>query len=610
MGTPGNDSLTGTAGNDTLSGDDGSDTLVGLDGDDSLLGGAGYDSLFGNAGNDTLDGGDGGGWMSGENGDDLLLGGYGGDVLHGGAGSDTIYLQGALAELASTTNHASAGADNDHVFGSAGKDYVTGDAGNDTLTGGDGSDTLFGGADADWLNGAMHDDSLMGDDGNDTMIGGDGADYLSGGAGNDFLAGDVLSGPGVELAFSRGNTLSGGDGDDRVLGSLNDDYVTGGTGSDSLVGGAGNDILTSDTGVLDTGVEVDTLIGGDGNDTYYVGANDIAVEFDGGGIDTITTTRTAFSMGTGFENLRLEGVAAARGYGNGADNTMWANRGDTLFNAGAGIDTVSYEFESTGGITLWLALVTAQATGGSGSDTLIGFENAIGSGYADSLRGTSLANFLDGRAGNDTLRGGDGADTLAGGAGDDLLIGDSGSDTVDYSLATKYVSVDLADQYNYRGEGSGFDTLISIENATGSKYNDWFSGTGDTNSLAGGAGNDNLDGRGGRDVLTGGTGADHFRISDASYSGPDAPTRDLVVDFSHAEGDLIDLSSMDANGDVEGSPVFVFIGTAAFSADATGQVRYDAVNGIVYGSMDADADAEFSIEIAGAPALVAGDFVM
>ena len=56
-----------------------------------------------------------------------------------------------------------------------------------------------------------------------------------------------------------------------------------------------------------------------------------------------------------------------------------------------------------------------------------------------------------------------------------------------------------------------------------------------------------------------------------------------------------------------------FIGTDAFGADATGQLRYtyDAGTGtlMLYGSTDADADAEFQVEIHGASSLASSDFL-
>ena len=62
---------------------------------------------------------------------------------------------------------------------------------------------------------------------------------------------------------------------------------------------------------------------------------------------------------------------------------------------------------------------------------LAGFENAVGSSFADHLIGNGRANWLSGGAGDDTLTGGAGADRLNGGAG---------SDTADYADATSGVS--------------------------------------------------------------------------------------------------------------------------------------------------------------------------
>ncbi len=59
-----------------------------------------------------------------------------------------------------------------------------------------------------------------------------------------------------------------------------------------------------------------------------------------------------------------------------------------MLDGAAGNDTVSYAFASAG-VTVSLASAGAQATGGSGSDTLISIENLIGSGFNDSLTGNA-----------------------------------------------------------------------------------------------------------------------------------------------------------------------------------------------------------------------------
>jgi hypothetical protein len=86
----------------------------------------------------------------------------------------------------------------------------------------------------------------------------------------------------------------------------------------------------------------------------------------------------------------------------------------------------------------------------------------------------------------------------------------------------------------------------------------------------------------------------------------DGPT--VIADFGHLDGDVIDLSLLDANFALGGDQAFTFIGSAAFSADATGQLRY--VDGFLQASVNAEAFAEIVIEVNGAPALVAADFVL
>ena len=84
------------------------------------------------------------------------------------------------------------------------------------------------------------------------------------------------------------------------------------------------------------------------------------------------------------------------------------------------MDRVSYS-RATGGVTVSLGVTTAQATGGSGSDTLVNIENLVGSNYDDVLSGSGGDNVISGGTGNDTLTGNAGRDTLAGGAGNDVF---------------------------------------------------------------------------------------------------------------------------------------------------------------------------------------------
>jgi Ca2+-binding RTX toxin-like protein len=84
-----------------------------------------------------------------------------------------------------------------------------------------------------------------------------------------------------------------------------------------------------------------------------------------------------------------------------------------------------------------LAIDAAQATGGSGSDTLLNFENLTGGNFNDILTGSTTANTLSGGAGNDTLNGGAGNDLLLGGTGVDRLNGGSGADRFDFNALSE-----------------------------------------------------------------------------------------------------------------------------------------------------------------------------
>lgn len=174
-------------------------------------------------------------------------------------------------------------------------------------------------------------------------------------------------------------------------------------------------------------------------------------------------------------------------------------------------------------------------------------ENAKGGSGDDRLIGNNRGNVMSGGTGKDRIEGLDGADTLNGGAGADRLIGGNGTDS--------------------------------------------------------------LRGHGGKDVMTGGTGADRF-IFAGGDSAASRSSADRITDFSHAQGDRIDLSAIDANRAVDGNQAFAFIGSGAFTA--AGQLHVVQADGHSYleGNMDADLAAELVIRLDAPVALVAGDLVL
>jgi Ca2+-binding RTX toxin-like protein len=156
---------------------------------------------------------------------------------------------------------------------------------------------------------------------------------------------------------------------------------------------------------------------------------------------------------------------------------------------------------------------------------------------------------------DDQLTGGGGADRLFGGSGDDHLYGGSSADV-----------------------------------------------------LAGGSGKDWLFGNYGADRLTGNGGADMFVFTQRSDSTVAAKARDIITDFSHQDGDQINLSFDTGGGPIPGSNLS-FIGAKTFSHHA-GEVRdfvYDG-NTIVQVDATGDAKADFELILLGKMNLTGDDF--
>ncbi|MDB5438887.1 MAG: hypothetical protein JWM33_1314, partial [Caulobacteraceae bacterium] len=232
------------------------------------------------------------------------------------------------------------------------------------------------------------------------------------------------------------------------------------------------------------------------------------------------------------------------------------------------------------------------------------------------LSGGTSADSLIGGRGADILIGAGGADTLDGGLGDDILNGGKGIDTASYASAQGAVKVNLTVSVAQDTGGAGVDTLIAIENLTGSAYGDTLTGNGAHNLIDGGAGADHIDGGdgadtliggAGADLLTGGTGSDAFvfaKVSDSSLV-----SFDTITDFRNA--DHIDLSGIDADGLHAGDQAFLFIGAAGFSGHA-GELRYqaDAAGTHVFGDVDGDGVADLHILLLGNLILYAGELVL
>ena len=223
-----------------------------------------------------------------------------------------------------------------------------------------------------------------------------------------------------------------------------------------------------------------------------------------------------------------------------------------------------------------------------------------GGAEEDTITGGLLTDFLYGQGGNDTLIGKGGGDVLDGGAG---------IDTASYATAGSGISADLS-----LGLGGGLlnesfgDTYFSIENLTGSNYNDTLIGNSGANVLTGGSGNDTLRGNGGVDTLIGGAGKDTFDFNSLSDSQPNA--MDSIVDFVTGS-DKIDLRDIDASSTQWFDQAFSFIGTSVFTGKQ-GELRYETSQGhtFVYADVNGDKVADFQIDLTGSLTLKATDFYL
>jgi Ca2+-binding RTX toxin-like protein len=148
-----------------------------------------------------------------------------------------------------------------------------------------------------------------------------------------------------------------------------------------------------------------------------------------------------------------------------------------------------------------------------------------------------------GLGGDDWIQGRDGNDFLQGGEGADLLFGGDGIDTANYGDSPAGVYVDLQTGKGQGGTAEG-DQLYSIENVTGSWWDDHLIGNLADNVLSGWVGNDDLEGGAGADTLDGGLGVDRAIYSDS----PAGVTVNLLwgsASGGDAEGDkLISIESL------------------------------------------------------------------
>ncbi len=202
--------------------------------------------------------------------------------------------------------------------------------------------------------------------------------------------------------------------------------------------------------------------------------------------------------------------------------------------------------------------VAERKTGTPGPDLI------EGNGGNDTLEGLGANDSLYGGTGTDSLLGGDGDDRLSGGAGPDLLDGGGNFDRAWYfddaanggiqgvvvNLSTAAVSAGMNGGTiapNTARDGFGdIDTLVSVEEASGTMASDAFHGNDGSNYFFGYGGDDIAYGAAGGDGFQPGAGNDTFfggadgdEISYSNWNGTSGIELDLRLAVASVDGPMM-----------------------------------------------------------------------
>lgn len=448
--------------------------------------------------------------LLGRQGNDVIMGRGGEDYIHGGAGNDIICgdtdihcdplflnltLPIALFSERLRAEYAAAGQD-DMLYGGYGNDQIYGDGGNDHVYGGPGADVLSGGLGTydvldyseftslqsvvinlrnepvdlkQWEEETVSDPSILPflpssvaplplapcSNVNTVLCANsavDGGGY-----------GDTSAIPPIPPVPPAVDTLVNtppndpatpyfDESKDRfevVLGSYGNDVIFGHkTMANIIVGWSGNDVLVGGdaTAGLTDGLLYHNMIYGDAPENTEAAILAIVLA---GASSTIQPGDDLIESGSGDDKL------------DGGGNP-YMGKGDFLSYAHA-----------RGFVNVSLADTQPQNTRAGGRDTILRFENLIGSNYVgptgggDILTGNSLNNLILGKNGDDTLNGGPGNDTLMGGLGQDTADYQSCVNCID--PAEFSVSEDPSTGGYFVGNDGqgGSDVLAGIERVLG-----------------------------------------------------------------------------------------------------------------------------------------------
>lgn len=281
--------------------------------------------------------------------------------------------------------------------------------------------------------------------GNDVIFANPNVEVVDGGEGDDVIYGDlpeestageasVSASPGwvrkmpiAAISITPKNceaskSCYGGDGSQELIGSSGNDRIFGQRGNDILLGNSGNDELfggVGDESLISGGAGNDLLSGGLGTD-YLNGNQESDLVRGDGTIDTIEDTGSSGTDTLSYATAVTPGFGGAVSLAGFPSEAEGEERGVRVHLDGT---TCAGEYEACDN--------EARYGGGYDNVSVSGFENVIGSAYADVIIGSSGRNRIDGGGGSDVIYGKGENDELFGGPDGDYLNGEEGTDLIE-----------------------------------------------------------------------------------------------------------------------------------------------------------------------------------
>jgi beta-glucanase (GH16 family) len=353
----------------------------------------------------------------------------------------------------------------------------------------------------------------------------------------------------------------------------------------------------------------DTLVGWTGNDTYLVNSpGDSVIENAQGGVDTVQSRSSSYTLGANVENLMLTSLSAQTGIGNALGNLMTSNNAASTLDGGAGNDILVAGRGAgilTGGAGSDIFQYNSVTSGGRVTDFTDGTDVLDLRGLFSNYNGTNpvadgyLSFSSDGAGGTRVYFDADGAGsslkklvtTLQGVSPSSLTLqsdvffsstAGSGSNPPPTTEPPPATSSGL---FSLPMTGTGIDTVTTtassytlgsgVENlmlggsgpqtGIGNTLNNILISNNAGSTLNGGAGNDILVAGRSWDVLTGGAGSDIFQFDALPWNNA------RITDFQVGT-DMLDLRKLFTAANYQGTNP-VADGYVSFQSDGAGGTK-------------------------------------